>query len=290
MLDVPLGAFGMSQLLKICSSVIVNAASDARSVIEVELRAGMGGAFGSDKTMTIFEESPEPFGAAGTLAALRDRIGERALTWNADTISDLDLSDLFNAHRASGAPATVAVTPVAGNADLAIEGRWATTFIDRRLRPEAAGARFIGAAVFERAVLEALPDDRPLGLAESILRPLVKRGELAVFIHAGYAADVGTFPRYVGASLDLLEGRGPAPPMAWPGEILRGPGGVAYLGPGAFAAKGTLGPGAVLLAGSRVEEDARIERSVIWRGSQVGAGEKVCDAVWPWFRGSGATL
>jgi mannose-1-phosphate guanylyltransferase len=289
MLDIPLGAFGLCQLLTICSNVIVNAGSHARSLIEPDLRAAAGDALGSDKTMTFFEESPEPFGAAGTLAALRDRIDDRALTWNADTISDLDLADFFRAHLASGAPASVAVMLVASNADLAIEGRWATAFLDRRLQL-AGGGRFIGVAVFEKAVLEALPDDRPLGLAESILRPLVERRELAIFVHSGYAADVGTFPRYISASLDLLEGRGPAPPRAWPGEIMPVPGGVAYLGSGASAAEGTLGPGAMLLAGSRVEGDARVERSVIWRGTEVAAGEVVGDAVWPWFRGRGATL
>jgi NDP-sugar pyrophosphorylase family protein len=288
-LDVPLGAFGLCQLFTICSSVIVNASSDASSLLAADLWSAVGAAGASNKTIMIFEESPEPFGAAGTLAAIRDRIDERAVTWNADTISDLDPSDLLRAHRASGAPATVAVAPVARNADLAIKGRWATAFVDRRLEPEVGGARFIGAAVFEKSVLQALPGDRPLGLAESILRPLVERGELAVSIHTGYAADVGTFPRYLGASLDLLEGRGPAPPVASPGEIVPVAGGVAYLGPGASAAQGTLGPGAMLLEGSSVERDARVERSVVWRRAQVAGGEVVSDAVWPWFRGRGAT-
>jgi mannose-1-phosphate guanylyltransferase len=270
-----------------CSNVIVNVVPPARQVIESDFRRVLGGPDG--RSLTFMEEEPEPFGAAGTLAAIRSHTDDGVLTWNADTISDLDLRGLIDVHLRAGLAATVAVVPVASGADCLVLRDRAIAFIDRRLQSDAGGGQFIGAAVFEKTVLDALPDERPLGLAEAILHPLVQRGELAVFEHHGYAADVGTFPRYIEASIDLLEGRGPEPPIPWPGEVVAVPGGAAYLGPGASAAQGALGPGAILLAGSRVEEGAFVERSIVWRDAVIPSGENVVGSVHPWFRGRRAT-
>ena len=288
MLDLPLGSFALGRLLTMCSNVIVNVVPPARQVIESDFRRVLVG--GPDgRSLTFVEEEPEPFGAAGTLAAIRSYTDDGVLTWNADTISDLDLGGLIDAHLRAGVAATVAVVPVASGADFLVRRDRAIAFIDRRWQSDASGGQFIGAAVFEKSVLEALPDERPLGLAEAVLHPLVKCGELAVFEHHGYAADVGTFPRYIEASIDLLEGRGPEPPTPWPGEVIAVRRGAAYIGPGASAAQDALGPGAILLAGSRVEAGAFVERSIVWRNAVIPSGENVVDSVHPWFRGRQAT-
>ncbi len=282
MLDIPLGGFALKRLLTISPSVIVNIDARARVPVEEGLRAVGAG------RIDLMEESPEPYGAAGTLAAIRDRIGERIVTWNADALCDLEPSMLLGAHLASGAPATIAVVPVDSNADVEVGDGRATAFIDRHLRPDAPGAQFAGVAVLDAAVVRALPDARPLGLAEAVLVPLVRSGDLATYEHPGYALDVGTFERYVEGSVDLLGGRGPAPPEPWPGEIVAVPGGAAYLGPGARAAEGSLGPSAVILSGGQVAAGARVVRSVVSRDEVVPPGETLTNSVWPWFRGSGA--
>jgi NDP-sugar pyrophosphorylase family protein len=276
-LDVPLGSWGLKELLSICPKVFVNAEPNVRAVVESQLAPVTGGQPGA----VIFkEEFPEPFGAGGTLVALRDLVTERVITWNADTITDLALEALFETHEASGAPATIAVLPVNRDADVSFDSGRATAFIDRHVRPQASGGRFIGVAVLERTVLDALPPHRPLGLAEAVLEPLVRKGDLAVHVHAGYVIDVGTFPRYLQASIDLLEGRGPAPPLPPPGEIIPLDSGVAYLGPGASAPDGTLAAGAMLLRGSRVLESALVERALVWQDAVVPSGTRVTNAVW----------
>ncbi|MDP9233188.1 MAG: NDP-sugar synthase [Actinomycetota bacterium] len=276
-LDVPLGGFGLRQLLSVCASVFVNVDAPARGVVEAALApiASRGPA-----VVTFVEEFPEPFGAAGTLVALRERITDFVVTWNADTITDLAAKDLLEAHAASGAPATIAVVPVDRGADVSFEGVRATAYINRHERADAGGGRFMGVAVFERTLLETLSGSRPLGLAEAVLEPLVRSGELAIYPHTGYAIDVGTFPRYLEASIDLLEGRGPKPPLAWPGEVVALEAGVAYMGPGVSASHDALGAGAVLLRGSQVRERGFVERAIVWPGAVVPAGTRVTNSVW----------
>jgi NDP-sugar pyrophosphorylase family protein len=286
MLDIPLASFGLSKLLVKCSEVIVNVDARVRAEMSLGLSRIVNEGSLNDNPVVVFEESPEPFGAAGTLGAIRDRIGKRTLTWNADTIADIDLSDLLAHHLASGASGTIVVKPVARNADVTIEQGRATRFVNRHLQPEEGGGQFIGVAVFEQPVIEKLSAQRPLGLAEALIEPLAQGGDLAVFVHTGYSIDVGTFPRYLQASKDLLEGRGPQPPMPWPGEVIAVAGGNAYVGPGVRVAVGTLRPGAVLLSGCEVRSDASVERAIVWRGVTVPAGEFVMDEVWPWSRGS----
>jgi NDP-sugar pyrophosphorylase family protein len=276
-LDVPLGSWGLTQLLSICPRVFVNVEPNVRAMVESQLAPVTEGQPGA---VTFKEEFPEPFGAAGTLVALRDLVTEKVVTWNADTITDLALQPFFETHKASGASVTIAILPVDRAADVSFDSGRATAFIDRHARPEASGGQFIGVAMLERTELEALPLRRPLGLAEAVLEPLVRKGDLAVHVHAGYAIDVGTSSRYLQASIDLLEGRGPAPPLPPPGEIIPLDDGIAYLGPGASAADGSLAAGAMLLRGSRVLEGAVVERALVWQETVVPSGARVNNAVW----------
>jgi mannose-1-phosphate guanylyltransferase len=287
MLDVPLGGFGLAKLMPRCSRVIVNVDARARADMASGLTPVVDRGSSSDSAVEIVEESPQPYGAAGTLVAIRDRLGDSVITWNADTITDIDLGELLEQHRSSGATGTVAVKPVRHNADLTFEDEKATGFINRHLRPDAGGGQFIGVSIFEKRVIERLPEQFPLGLAEAVLEPLAQSNGLDVFLHRGYSIDVGTFARYLQASIDLLEGLGPSPPISWPGEIVTLERGSAYVGPGADAASDSLRPGAVLLAGSEVEPGTSVERSIVWRGATVPRGETLKGEVWPWSRGRG---
>lgn len=272
LLDIPLGVWGLGALLSLGGEVIVNASYRAPEVAAaLEPYAG-------DARFVV--ESPHPYGTAGTLAALREEIGPRVLTWNADVLTDLDPSELLGTHKRLGAPATLAVAEVGAGADLELNGDSASGFVDRRTHPDAAGARFIGVAVFEDDVLAHLPDTRPLGVAEALLKPLIERGEVAAHRHGAYALDIGVPERYLQANLDLLDGRGPLPTVPYPGSISGTGGGRYYVGPGGRAAPGTLGPGAIVLAGACVRPGARVSHAVVWKGEEVPSGTLAERTVW----------
>jgi mannose-1-phosphate guanylyltransferase len=272
LLDLPLGAFGLAALLQDSPPVAVNV-SHLPDTVARALRV-VGGARGFE----LLTE-PEPLGSGGTVGDLRERVDKRLVTYNADFLADLSVAAMIEAHERAGAPATAAVEPVAGGADLELEDGRAASFIDRHEHPDRAGARFLGAAVMERDALGMIPATRPVGLAEAILRPLAEHGELAVFVHDSYALDVGTPRAYLRASLDLVAGEGPRPPVSWPGEIVDVQGGSAYVGPGAKVSPESLGPGAVLLRGASTADGARVERTVVWPHERVPAGVHLIDTV-----------
>lgn len=267
-LDVPLGLWGLRALERVAPPVAVNASWLAPAV-----EAALGGA-----GVEFLIEEPAPYGTAGTLKALESRLAKQVLVHNCDLVTDLDPADLLETHRDTGARATIAVRDVDYGADVIHDGSRATAFVDRRVE-QRPGAIYIGMAVFETELLARVDDTRPLGLGETLLKALAEEGELAVHRHAGYRSDVGTPASYLEASLDLVDGRAPAAPRDLPGDILEVVGGRAYLGPGATAAEGALGPGAVVLAGAHVAPGARVERAIAWTGVTVAGGREVRDAI-----------
>ena len=273
LLDLPLGAFGLTALLRDCPPVAVNV-SHLPNTVARALRELTG-----EEGFELLIE-PQPLGSGGTVGDLRARVGERLITYNADLLSDLSVAALIDAHRKAGAPVTAAVALVDGAADLELQDGRAISLVDRRNHPDRPGARFLGAAVIERRALDLIPDRRPVDLAEGLLRPMSERGELAVFVHESYALDVGTPRAYLQASIDLLSEQGPRPPAPLPGEIVEVDGGRAYVGPGARIPQAALGPDAVVLRGASVGDGARVERALVWPHEQVPGGTRVVDAIW----------
>jgi NDP-sugar pyrophosphorylase family protein len=271
LLDLPLGAWGLCNLLEATSDVVVNASYASDAIF------GALAPFGEFETL---DEGDDPWGTGGTLAALRERIHGTALVCNGDTLSDVSAARLLAQHRLTGAPATVAVRSVDRGADLLVEDGRAIGFIDRRSQPEAAGAKYLGIAAFESRALALLPDSRPAGLAESLLRPLAERGELHTYDSVGYTLDVGTVARYLEASLDLLEGRGPVSPRPPPGELVEVEGGRVYLGIDVAADEESIGPGAILLAGAALHEGSYVSNAIVWPDEEVPRDTRVTSGVW----------
>lgn len=273
LLDVPLGAWGLSALLEAAPPVVVNASHQAAG-LEKTLREIC------PEGWELFYEGPEGLGTGGTVAALSDRMEGPVVVYNGDLVTDLAIGDLLSTHEARGTGITLAVRAVPSGADVTIEAGELTGFVDRRVSPDAEGAQYLGVAVIEADVARRISRSVPLGLGESVFAPLADRGWLAAHIHEGYALDVGTIAHYLEASDRALAGSLPVPPVAWPGRVIEVDGGRAYLGPGAEAPAGSLGPGAVLLAHASVAEGAYVKRSTVWRDEAVREGEQITDAVW----------
>lgn len=273
LLDVPLGAWGLAAVAGAAPPVVVNASHlPERLISELE-----GIEIAGWEPMI---ERPVAYGTAGTLAALRDRIGARVVTWNGDLLTALEPGALLESHRRVGALATLAVLPVQTGADLVPAGDRVAAFIDRRTDGNVAGARFMGAAVFERAALERLPSERPAGLGETLLPELAAGGELAVHVFDGYWRDVGNPEAFRQASLDLLYERAPASPVALAGEIVEVDGGRAYVGRGATVDRAALGAGAVVLRGARLRPGSSVTDSVVMPGEEVPPGTSIQHTIW----------
>jgi NDP-sugar pyrophosphorylase family protein len=268
-LDVPLGASGLSGLLAVAPPVVVNAS---------HLPDAIAAALGQFGEFELFREPRRGLGTAGTLKALEDELAPTFVTLNSDALTDLDLEVLVERHKKSGGVCTAAAIAVESGADfVGKEGR-VTSFVDRRIDMQAAGYRFIGAAVFTRDILRLITEEPPLGLGESVFPPLVNRGELVLYVHDGYALDVGNPTAYMRANLDVLSGRVklPADP---PGEIVQMHDGRAYMGPGSQVNKASLGPGAIVLRNARIGDDAAIQNTIVMPGEEVTASERLAGVI-----------
>lgn len=272
-LDVPLAAWGLAALARHATPAVVNVSHLGDRVLAALRATGIGG-------WEPLVEGAEAYGTAGTLRALRDRVGPMVVTWNGDALTDLHLPDLLASHERAGAPATLLVRAVEAGADLELSGGSVAGFLDRRKEPAATGARFLGVAVWEREALERLPDHRPAGLGETLLREMAESGGLNVHLFDGYLRDVGTPADYLQASLDMLRAVGPPPPIHLPGEIVEVAGGRAYLGPGTKAEGSSLRPGAILLTGARVHPGARVMNSVVLPGTEVPEDSTLHETIW----------
>ncbi len=268
-LDIPLAAWGLAALAAASQRLVVNTSHLS------DVAARLLGPFSDAE---IFEEPVEPFGTAGTLRELGPRLGPEIAIWNGDLLANIDMAEVRRRHRAAGRPATLVVKMVSSGGDMTVDGDRATGFIDRRVHGDAPGALFVGAGVLRTDALDIIPSTGPQGLGGAVIAPLIESGDVTVVIHEGYTLDVGTPARYLAGSLDVLEGVAPMTPTRPPGRTIEVSGGHAYIGPGVHYSEVQIGPGAILLEGARLGDDAYVERSVVWPGTPVRG--IVRDSLW----------
>jgi len=259
----------------------------------------------------LLEVSLEPV-LAGTGGALREarrflRDASEILLLNGDVLFEADLGAAREAHRRSGALATMLLAPMppgAGYAAVEADEQLAVRRIAGHLGPGGTGLspwHFTGYHVLSPAILDvvpALPFDCDVN--RHVYPPLMD-GRVRGHLDRGYWNDLGNPAGYLQAHADLLLGRitrerfpGADPlaglrpggePGLWlgdgvvlePGAVLRAP---AAVGAGSRVAAGaTVGPRAFVGSGCRVEAGARVEEAVLWDGTVLPAGEQLLGSV-----------
>ena len=211
---------------------------------------------------------PEPLDTAGAIrfAAEDAGIDEAFLVLNGDVLTDLAVDELIVFHRASGAEATVSLTPVDDPSRYGVvptdaDGR-VTGFVEK---PPAGAAPCnwinAGTYVFEPSAIDRIEPGRRVSVEREVFPAMADEGVLYGLRSEAYWVDTGTPETYLGVQLDLLDGvRGPA---------RSGVDDAAEIHPGATVRRSVIGPGAVVAEGSRVCD------SVVMAGSRIGEGAVV---------------
>ncbi len=213
---------------------------------------------GDDLGVAIrYSWEPVALGSAGGPRRAFDLLGaDRAFVVNADTLSDLDLTELAAAHTRHGALVTMAATAVArdGYNALAADADGGFLGVTRSGAVPAAalsGCRhhhFIGVQVAERAAFAAVSPDLPSETLKALYPRLVAADPGCVRVSASAVAfhDIGTPLDYLATvrTIAAAEGRG----------LDRG-------------------------AGVDVHPSADVTGSVLWDGASVGANAVVRDSV-----------
>jgi NDP-sugar pyrophosphorylase family protein len=216
---------------------------------------------------------PRPLGSAGgPRRALPLLATDPVLIVNGDTLADVNLPAMLDAHRQSGADVTMALVPNPAPAHyngVAIddEGR-VTGFVPRG---QAAGTwHFIGVQIAAASVFADLPDGEPVETVSGIYRDLIasRPGAVRAWRATGAVLDVGTPSDYLDAALSFVTHRAGRHPGArlrhtfvWP-EATVGAGadldqcvvaGPVVIPAGFTASQSVIVPASIVEAGDTVE-------------------------------------
>ncbi|HEV8572083.1 MAG TPA: NDP-sugar synthase [Actinomycetota bacterium] len=233
---------------------------------------------------------PEPLGTCGAVVGARGLLDGTFLVLNGDVLTDLDLSALVAFHHEQEAVATIALAPVQDARPYGLvdreEGGRVLAFREKPPDP-VPGTINAGTYVLEPGALDDVPEGVAVSIERETFPGLIARGERVYsLLWEGYWRDLGTPEAYLQAHLDALGGLiGEAPsgaPLLGEGasvhpDALVGP--LVVLGPGVSVGAGARIDRSVLHRGSRVGEGAVVEDSILGPESEVGPGVKVRDSV-----------
>jgi NDP-sugar pyrophosphorylase family protein len=232
----------------------------------------------------------EILGTAGGLkrAESHFRGGGTLTLINSDFVVDCDLGAAMQAHRRSGAVATMVLVPAQpgqsyGVVEIAEDGLIHRISGRPETRPgrECHGYTFTGIHLLEPEILDSIPPGIPCCINKDIYPSLLKAGSaIHGFVHHGQWLEFGTPGLFLEGSFALLRSMGGPPAVA---PTLSAPPWVErpfLLGPDC-----TFGDGAScsagLIAGARLKlgPGARLQRTIVHDDVEIGAAAELVDCI-----------
>ena len=241
---------------------------------------------------------PVPLGTAGAIKYAGDKLTESVVVFNGDVMTQLDLAAVIRMHRERQARATIVLTPVDNPSAYGLVETDGQSNIKRFIekpKPEEITTNHINAGIYvlEPDTFDRIPSEVPWSIERSYFPSLIERNETFVaYIYNGYWIDIGTPEKYVQVHRDIMDGRFVAPPFAGltsprrciapdvrieDGATIGDP---VFIDEGVLVKAGArLGPYAVLGRQTQVEEEAIIERAIVWPNCRIGSQSSITDAV-----------
>ncbi|MGI8684702.1 MAG: sugar phosphate nucleotidyltransferase [Acidimicrobiales bacterium] len=236
---------------------------------------------------------PEPLDTAGAIrfAALHAGVDETFLVVNGDVLSDLDVGALVRMHAASGALATLALTPVDDPSAFGVVPTDRAGRVEAFLEKPRAGTaptNLINAGfyVLDPEVVARIPGGRRVNIERETFPELAAEGSVYALASDAYWTDTGTPELYLRANLHLVNGGRPHGPAAGAHRSAHGAWVLgrpvidaqveagSLVGDAAYVAKGSSVHTSVVGGGCRVE-GASVTGSVLLPGAVVHAGAVV---------------
>ena len=241
---------------------------------------------------------PVPLGTAGAIKYAGDKLTESVVVFNGDVMTQLDLAAVIRMHRERQARATIVLTPVDNPSAYGLVETDGQSNIKRFIekpKPEEITTNHINAGIYvlEPDTFDRIPSEVPWSIERSYFPSLIERNETFVaYVYNGYWIDIGTPEKYVQVHHDIMDGRFVAPPFAGltssrrciapdvrieDGATIEDP---VFIDEGVLVKAGArLGPYAVLGRQTQVEEEAIIERAIVWPNCRIGSQSSIADAV-----------
>jgi NDP-sugar pyrophosphorylase family protein len=212
-------------------------------------------------------------------------------------LTQVDLPAVIALHRERRAKATIVLTPVENPSAYGLVETDSAGNILRFLEkpnPDEITCNTINAGIYvlEPDTFDRIPKDVPWSIERSFFPSLIERGEpFVAHVDRGYWIDIGTPEKYAQVHRDIMDGRFRAAPFvdaastSWISPQARVEDGVEVEGP-CFVDEGTIvkagariGPYSVVGRQCHVEENARVERSIIWANTRIGQEAAVRGAI-----------
>jgi NDP-sugar pyrophosphorylase family protein len=227
-----------------------------------------------------------PLGTAGALKNAVERLSGTTVVFNGDILTDVDLGNVIDQHKTTGAIATIVMTPVEDPARYGVvraseDGR----VVDFVEKPPAGGAtsNTINAGIYliEPEALEFIPSSRSFSFEYDFFPALLSKGApFYAFTHTGYWADIGTPGGYRMGNLDVLSRRlrtyqPELPPMGEKIEPSAQLDGTSYIDSSCVVRANAVIKNSVIGPNCYIEEKAVVEDSVLWSSSRIGAEAQV---------------
>ena len=197
--------------------IVVNLHHQPDSVIEA---LGDGSVFGVHINYT--REEPHILGTAGALDNARHLLkDEPFLIVNGKIITDIDIGSLVEAHRASGALATMVLKPNVKREKFTVVetqdgfvtgfGPHAKPFSEEEIRDTTSDLTpplmFTGIHILDPRVFDYIPRGVFSDIVMDVYRPALAKGDkIAAHVADGKWYELSTIPRYLDISLAMMEG------------------------------------------------------------------------------------
>ena len=222
---------------------------------------------------------PTPLDTAGAIrfAVAESGIKDTFLVCNGDVITETDLSELIDFHKAITAEATISLTPTSNPSQYGIvptdKSGKVTGFIEKPSGPDfETNLINAGYYVMEPSVVNRIANDRPVSVETEIFPNMVEDERLFAVPSDRYWIDAGTPETFLKANLDLING-----------QRMKNINGVhpeASISPDAVIKSSIIGRGVVIGEGAHIEnsvlmEGVEVEKNVMVEGSIVGERAKV---------------
>lgn len=222
---------------------------------------------------------PTPLDTAGAIrfAVAESGIKDTFLVCNGDVITETDLSELIDFHKAITAEATISLTPTSNPSQYGIvptdKSGKVTGFIEKPSGPDfETNLINAGYYVMEPSVVNRIANDRPVSVETEIFPNMVEDERLFAVPSDRYWIDAGTPETFLKANLDLING-----------QRMKNINGVhpeASISPDAVIKSSIVGRGVVIGEGAHIEnsvlmEGVEVEKNVMVEGSIVGERAKV---------------
>jgi mannose-1-phosphate guanylyltransferase len=238
-----------------------------------------------------------PLGTAGAIKNAQNFFDGTFLVFNADILSDIDISEMIRFHREKRALATIAATQVDNPSDYGViehdENGYITAFKEKP-KPHETSSNLINAGVyiFEPQVLDEIPLGRAVSIERETYPLLLQKGyKMAVYNRCSYWLDLGTPVKYLNAHKDILDGKYQIGDFdfyenrKYISRLANISSSARIIGPVyiednvKIGSNSVIGPRAVLCKNSSIGKGAKVVGSVVWDNVHVGSGASVINSV-----------